>query len=265
MSKFDPVRSKYFNPLKWAEYISNALFYVGAALSIVVLYIDKTVHSTLYTTTMTAFAVSVAALFITGMAVRLYFGPRAADQRTRDFVSSVYNVKLTHVLTDGYYNNTLQTPAGRLAAQVLENTHFSKAIAQTMAKSERARVGIYALLWLISMLNRQAGLDLLVVGSQVVLSEQILSKWLRLEWMRSRCEIIYNDVYALFQLHTSDDMFNARALEAFVKYESVKANAALTLSETIFEKQNAVLSSEWDEIKLALKLEQSPPVNHDVE
>jgi hypothetical protein len=258
MSKSDPVRRKYFNPLKWAERVSDVLFYVGAALSIVVLRIDKALHPTLYTTLMTAFAVSVAALFITTMVIRLYFGPRAADQRTRDFVSSVYKVKLTHVLTDGYYNNTIQTPGGRLAAQVLENTHFSKAIAQTMVKTERVKVGIYTAVWLLSLLNRQAGLDFLLIGSQVVLSEQILSKWLRLEWLRSRCEAIYNDVYALFPSHSSDDLFNARALEAFVKYESVKANAAVTLSERIFKKQNAGLSSEWDEIKLALAMEQSP-------
>ncbi|RUL77489.1 hypothetical protein [Dyella choica] len=258
MSRSDPVRTRYFTPLTRAELASDVLFYTGAALSIVVLLVDKTLRPTLHGSLMTVFAVSVAALFIITMVIRLYFAPRAADHRARDFVSSVYNVKLTHALTDGYYNNTLRTSEARLAAQVLENTHFSKAIVLAMVKDERIKVGIYATAWLITLLNRQASLDFILVGSQVVLSEQILSKWLRMEWLRSRCEAIYNDVYALFQSRPSEDTFNARALEAFGKYESAKANAAVTLSERIFQKQNNDLSSEWSDIKLALRMEQNP-------
>lgn len=258
MSRSDPVRSKYFAPLEWAERASDALFYTAAALSVVALVIEKDPHSLLYNIVMIAFAVSVAAFFFVGMATRLYFGPRATDQRTRDFVSSVYDVKLTHELTDGYYNNELQDPVKRLAAQVLENTHFSKAIALRMAKVERTKVTCYVLIWLVALLARDVGFDLVLVASQAIFSEQILSKWMRIEWLRSRCESIYTDVYKLFQSRTSGSIFNAGALEAFAIYESVKANAAVTLSRKIFDRKNVQLSSEWDKIKSALKIMNSP-------
>ncbi len=102
MSRSDPVRSKFYEPLERAEFASGLLFYLGAVLSIVVLFVDKAAYPGLYNAVMIPFAVSVAALFGTELATRLYFGPRATDQRTLDFMSSVYNIKLTHELTDGY-------------------------------------------------------------------------------------------------------------------------------------------------------------------
>jgi hypothetical protein len=258
MSRSDPVRNKFYVPLERADWASDMLFYVGAALSIAVLFVEKAAHPVLYNVVMIVFAVSVVALFGVGLVTRVYFGPRATDQRTRDFLSSAYGVKLNYVVTDGYYNNTLHEPTERLAAQVLENTHFSKAIAQEMAKTERIKFGVYVVLWLICLLVRQVSLDFILAASQAVLSEQMISKWVRLEWLRSRCEHIYNDVYALFQLRSSDNMFDARVFEAFVTYESVKANAATTLSGKIFEKKNSDLSSEWNEIKSALAIEHTP-------
>ena len=258
MSRSDPVRSKYFAPLESAEFTSGALFYIGAVLSVVVLFIEKVTHPLLYTIAMIAFAVSVAALFCVDMATRLYFGPRATDERTRDFVSSVYRVKLTHELTDGYYNNALQDPEKRLAAQVLENTHFSKTIVLEMAKIERIKVAGYMLIWFVTLLNRDVSFDLTIVASQAVFSEQILSKWMRMEWLRSRCESIYKDVYKLFQSCPSKSTFSAGAVEAFATYESAKANAAITLSGKIFEKKNALLSSEWVEIQGALNIARAP-------
>lgn len=255
MSRFDPVRNKYYAPLARAEFASDAFFYLSAMLSIVVLFVEKTSQPTLYTDVMIAFALAVAGLFVISLAIRLYFGPRATDQRTRDFLSNVYAVKLTHALTDGYYNNALQDPGQRLAAQVLENVHFSKAIAQEMAKTERIKFIVYAVLWLTCLLARQVSLDFVLAASQAILSEHIVSKSARLEWLRARCEHLYNDVYSLFQSHTTGSTFNARALEAFATYESVKANAAVTLSGRIFEKKNAELSSEWNEIKSALGID----------
>lgn len=255
MSRSDPVRSKFYEPLERAEFASGLLFYLGAVLSIVVLFVDKAAYPGLYNAVMIPFAVSVAALFGTELATRLYFGPRATDQRTLDFMSSVYNIKLTHELTDGYYNNELKEPAERLAAQLLENTHFTKAIAREMAKGERFRSVAYILIWLMCLLTRQARLDIVLAASQAIFSEQIISRCVRLEWLRARSERIYNDVYALFQSGPVGNTFNARALEAFVVYESVKANAAVTLSGRIFKKRNDELSAEWNKIQAALGID----------
>lgn len=258
MSRSDPVRNTFYQPLEWAEQASDISFYVGAVLSIVVLFVDKVAFPRLYNGVMISFAISMVALFFIGLATRIYFGPRATDQRTRDFLSSVYDVKLTHELTDGYYNNDLREPNERLAAQVLENTHFTKAITRKMAKTERIWFVVYFVGWLLCLLVRQVSLDVVLAASQAILSEQIVSKFFRLEWLRSRSEDIYNEVYTLFQSRPGGENFNARALEAFATYESVKANAAITLSGKVFKEKNDELSAEWERIKSVLGIERKP-------
>jgi hypothetical protein len=106
---------------------------------------------------------------------------------------------LLHQKSEGYYNNTLTEPLRRLGAQVLENSLFSKTIALRMVRVERAKVCAYLALWLICLLNRRSDLGWIVAASQAVFSEQVFSKYVRLEWLRMRFEKTFDDVYRLFQ------------------------------------------------------------------
>ena len=121
-----------------------------------------------------------------------------------------------------------------------------------MAWFERAKVIAYATLWLICMLNRQTDLGIVVAASQAVFSEQVLSKWLRLEWLRIRFEKTYDDVYRLFQAKPVVTKFNAMTLESLGMYETAKANGAVTLSSKLFHRMNDDLSKEWEQIKINL-------------
>ena len=75
----------------------------------------------------------------------------------------------------------LKDPIKRIATQVLENSFFSKEIALQMARRERAKVALYALIWLMLLLNRRTDLGWVVAASQAIFSEQIMSKLFRLE------------------------------------------------------------------------------------
>ena len=123
-----------------------------------------------------------------------------------------------------------------------------------MAKVERAKVIAYALIWLICLLNRQTDLGLVVAASQAVFSEQVISRWLRLEWLRMRFEKTYEDVYRLFQSKPVASKFNAMTLESLGMYETAKANGAITLSSRVFSEMNDELSIEWDRIKAELQI-----------
>jgi hypothetical protein len=184
----------------------------------------------------------------------LYLTPRAEDKRRQDFFSSACNVNLIHQQTDGYYNNDFKDPIKRMAAQVLENSLFSKEIALRMARRERIKVVVYALIWLVLLLNRRTDLGWIVAASQAIYSEQILSKLFRLEWLRIRFEKTFDDVFRLFQTKPSVAQFNAHALNALSMYETAKANAGITLSSTIFDDLNPTLSTEWDKVKACLKI-----------
>ncbi len=254
MSRSDPIRTRYYDAVELADKASDRLFYIGAALSIVTLLVERQVYPIAYTWLLISFAIAVVALFAIGLASRLYLTPRAEDKRRQDFFSNACGVSLTHDKTDGYYNNDFTKPIQRMAAQVLENSHFSKAIALRMAKVERGKVIAYALIWLICLLNRQTDLGIVVAASQAVFSEQVISRWLRLEWLRMRFEKTYEDVYRLFQSKPVASKFDAMTLESLGMYETAKANGAITLSSRVFSEMNDALSIEWDRIKAELHI-----------
>lgn len=63
------------------------------------------------------------------------------------------------------------------------------------SSSARSPLIVYAVTWSICVLNRQTDLGIVVAASQAVFSEQVVSKWLRLEWQRIRFEKTYDDVF----------------------------------------------------------------------
>lgn len=252
MSRSDPIRTNYYQAVEKAELASEVFFHVGALLSFAVLLVDAKSQPVVYEAVMITFGLIVLAIFIVGLTLRLYVMPRAEDARRQDFFSSACRVHIIHQQTDGYYNNDCKDPIKRMAAQVLENSLFSKTIALRMARRERARVAVYAAVWLVLIHYRQTDVGWIVAASQAVFSEQILSKWLRLEWLRTRFEKTFGDVYRLFQLKPAVPRFNAQALDALSMYETAKANAAITLSSRMFDELNPSLSEEWNHVRAGL-------------
>jgi hypothetical protein len=254
MSRTDPIRTNYFDAVQRAEKIIDWLFYLNALLSFCTLLVEQKTHPDAYDLVLLMFSISVVTMFALGMMLRLYLTPRAEDKRRQDFFSSACNVNLIHQQSKGYYNNHLRDPIRRMAAQVLENSLFSKEIALRMARRERVKVAVYALIWLVLLHNRRTELGWIVAASQAIFSEQILSKFFRLEWLRIRFEKTFDDVFRLFQTKPAVAQFNAHALDALLMYETAKANSGITLSSAIFDDLNPTLSTEWNTIKVTLRL-----------
>ncbi|MDI1268342.1 MAG: hypothetical protein PSV40_04475 [Polaromonas sp.] len=248
----DPVGDKYYGAVTKADTVSNCLFYLTAALSIAVLFLDRTSWPPLTRIATGAFVVAVIALFVIGLGTRLYWTPRAEKQRRLDFFTSALDVSMTHQTSVKYYNNAETEPIRRMAAQLLENTHFTSSIALKMAPFERARAATYALIWLICVQLPDADLGLIAAATQAVFAEQIFSRWVRLEWMRSSCERIFQEVRQSFSSGGTSDDFRATTLNSFSNYEMTKAIAGVTLSSKIFDRDNATLSAEWESIKKSI-------------
>lgn len=254
MSRSDPIRTNYFVSVQAAEAVSDGLFYLNGALSIATLLVDQKKVPEIYDLILLSFCLCVVAMFTLGLFLKVYLTPRAEDKRRQDFFSSACAVNLTHQQTDGYYNNDFKEPIKRMAAQVLENSLFSKTIALKMARRERVKIIGYALIWSVLLHYRKTELGLIVVASQVLFSEQILSKWVRIEWLRIRCDRTFDDVYKLFLNQPSGAQFKAHALDAVTMYETSKASAGITLSSKIFDRLNDEISAEWDRVKVTLKI-----------
>ena len=254
MSRSDPIRTSHFDAVERWEIAFSWLFYINALLSFCTLLIDQKRQPEIHGVVLLLFGILVVAMFALGLILRLYLIPRAEDKRRQDFFSNACNVMLIHQKTDGYYNNDFKDPIKRIAAQVLENSLFSKEIALRMVRGERAKVAIYALIWLVLLHDRRTDIGWIVVASQALFSEQILSRWLRLEWLRARFEKTFEDVYKLFQTRPPVAQFNVHAFDALSMYEAAKANAAVTLSSKIFDDLNASLSAEWEKVKTSLRM-----------
>ncbi|MBN9127508.1 MAG: hypothetical protein J0I90_07995 [Nitrosospira sp.] len=183
---------------------------------------------------------------------RLYFTPRAEEKRRQDFLSNAFHIPLTHERTIGYYNNDLTGSIDRIAAQLLENSLFTKTITRTMARRERILVLLYFAVYLLIILNRDSNLELITIASQVLFSEQALSRCIRLEWLRMRSEKIFDEVYRMFQSKPDTDNFQVQTLDFLIDYESTKATAGITLSSKLFNRLNPSLSQEWEYIKKVL-------------
>lgn len=248
----DPVGDKYYSTVKVADKAADWLFYLAAALSIAVLFLEKDASPALYRITMTSFVVSVLALFVIGLTTRLHWTPRAEDKRRLDFFTSALNVSLTHQTSLNYYNNNVRDPSKRMAAQLLENAHFTHSIALSMAPKERLRAIGYGTAWFLCLMLPNADLGLIAAATQAVFGEQILSRWLRLEWLRSRSERIFDEVRQMFAGNTSDSSFNALTLNSLTNYETAKAIAGITLSSDVFNRENPRLSAEWENIKKSI-------------
>ena len=154
MSRSDPIRKSHYDAVSAADTWSDWLFYVGAALSLLLPFVEKQTYPVAYDWMQYLFVALVVVLFALGLASRLYLVPRAEDMRRQDFFSSAMNAGLTHQRTDGYYNNNLTDPSHRIAAQVLENSHFSKSILLRMLGTERIKISVYLVVWLLCITHR---------------------------------------------------------------------------------------------------------------
>ena len=254
MSRADPIRDRYFKAVERAELANALLFYLGAVLSFATLLVDKASHPKAYEWTLAAFVLTTLALFTIGLASRLYWIPRAETKRRQDFFTSACNVGLTHEVSDGYYNNDFTGSIDRMAAQAFENSLFSKSIALRMAWTERTKVVVYVIAWLTSLMNRETDLGWAVAATQAIFSEQLLSKAIRVDWIRSQFEKTYEDMYRLFQSRPQPPEFAAQMLDTLSFYETTKANGGIVLSSKIFERLNPELSLEWDKVKATLRM-----------
>lgn len=252
----DPIRERYYRPLEWAGTGSNWLFWLVGVLSIGALVVDRAKDAKAYELVQGVFIIGVLALFALGQAIRLYWTPRAEDKRRDSLLSDAFSVAITHERPTGYYNNEQTNPITRLCASLLEDSFFSKNVVLAMARWERFRMALYVIAWLMALINRSTDLAFGAVVAQAIFSEQIISHWLRLEWLRMRFEKVYDGLYQLIQTTTNfdHDTFRARVVSAYGSYETSKGYGGITLSDGVFKKLNPTLSAEWEEIRKTLHL-----------
>jgi hypothetical protein len=254
MPKVDTVGENYYNPLLLIDALGGWLFWVVSILSIATVFVDKAVYPAQYAVLQIAFMVCVFLFFAQGLALKLYFFPRAEDARRQQLLSDSFGVALTHEQTVGYYNNDQTNPLKRLAASTMESAFFTAAVARKMLVAQRTKTLGYLGIYLVALLNRSSNLEWLIVAAQVVFSEDIIARWFRMEWLRMRSERIFDSLNRLFtgKQAFSKPAAQSQSVDSFSFYETTKSTATILLSSKIFYEQNARLTAEWDQIRAKL-------------
>lgn len=248
----DPIRIDFFKPLKSADYWLNILLWIGAFLSIFSAVIEDTSEVRYsYIATIT-FTVVIVAIFVVTLAIKFYLSPRAADARRKDILANSFDVNFDHIRTEGYYNNNEQEPYRRLGLSVLENIFFTKSILSTMALKVRIHTSILLIGWLALVLFRETPVLIVTVTAQTVFSALVLERWWRVEWLRTKCENLYESFFQLFSSNLEPNIFSAYVIKMFGEYECGKSTCDVLLDENIFLKDNIRLSREWEKVKLRL-------------
>lgn len=244
--KSDPIQDRFFSPLENAEAWNSRLFFLNIVFSLCVAYFDEPSQRSLNNMLQWIQVVAVLTLFVLDVFIRLHLAPRAHDARSQDFLAKVYGAPLISQQTSGYYNHAQTDPISRLAAQLFENSLFTKEIIGKMLKRETVMTAIYMVIWFAVFSNRDVPLSWIALCAQIFFGEQILVRWLRMCWLWRRCEEVYAQMRTLYVNNPAPEKFSVTALDAYTKYESSKAMASITLSSKIFEKINSAISSEWE-------------------
>lgn len=132
----------------------------------------------------------------------------------------------------------------------MESSFFTSRICLEMLYRTRIATASYLAVWSFIVLSRETDLGLIAAAAQALFSEILLSKWLRLEWLRRRSEEVYTHLSQLLKTARSfnKELTRAQAIEFVSYYETSKSNAGVVLSDAIFEKLNPSLSAEWERI-----------------
>lgn len=263
MATKDTVGDRYYKPVQASECLGALLFWGSGILSICAVFTDgrmltdflgENESSATSELINVLFPVFVVALFIHGIAHRLYFLPRAEEARRVNFLSDGYDVSLSDEQTEGYYNNKFDGSVQRLAANCMESAFFTAVISKSMLKSIRTWSALYLIVYFILLVSRRTDIEMIEVAAGVVFSEAVLSNWLRCEFLRHRSEDVYDRLRRLFADNpsTRNVHWRARAHESILRYETTKAIAAISLSSKHYRRLNDSLSADWNQRRTSL-------------
>jgi len=259
MSETSPVRvdevSDHYEPAKTAEITRKCLFWVIAAVSLYMPYLS-TLAVPVKNGLQSGFIVLAILHFTISQMSRFYLVPKAEHIRRQQMLSNAFGTSLTHEQTALYYNNDYSPSMKRLGANAMENSLFSKEIAERMLIKSRFIICGYIICWIVAFSLRHNNLELLTWITQFVFSGEIIVQWLSLEVLRFRHQRTFELLHAHFlhEIGGGSPKAVATILDAFVSYEAAKSSAGLLLSTRVFEDLNHSLTLKWEQIRKDLNM-----------
>lgn len=248
---------KYYNPVSNLDSITTYLFWSAAIISLLIPYSNEVLKPTARSVLIASFITLVFIHFVLSELLRFYYIPRAEQARRKQLLTNAFNTPLSHDKTSLYYNNSFSPSLGRLAANIMENAYFTKAIASKMLIKKRLVIGVYLITLIFIFVLRHDNLNVLIWITQIVFSGEILAGWIKLEVLRKSSEDVYNNLHVHFLngINKNSKVAIANILDNFANYESAKAASRVKLSSKIFKNINTELSKKWNRIATELDMQ----------
>lgn len=177
------------------------------------------------------------------------FWYHAEMARRKNSIQVAFNVSLSELETEGYYNNHVEPSVVKYALNTFEGNYFSKFIAGKMLGKSAfmSLVSIIVLIvtgWFIS-----SG-DILLAMTQAIFSAYVIEDTLMLTIYKLKMDKLYDEAYStLVTIGVKDEKQMVWLLAYAVEYEAIKAHYKVRLDSTIFNTYNDELSQKWDAIQ----------------
>lgn len=177
------------------------------------------------------------------------FWYHAEMARRKNSIQVAFNVSLSELETEGYYNNNVEPSVVKYALNTFEGNYFSKFIAGKMLGKSAfmSLVSIIVLIvtgWFIS-----SG-DILLAMTQAIFSAYVIEDTLMLTIYKLKMDKLYDEAYStLVTIGVKDEKQMVWLLAYAVEYEAIKAHYKVRLDSTIFNTYNDELSQKWDAIQ----------------
>lgn len=246
---------KYYKQLNFIDLVCTLLFWLNALISILIFFLNG--YQLARETLTYIFIITTVLFFIADNYLSIYLIPSVEGKRRVHLLSKSLDVPLDYETTQKYYNNHIEPSILKLGAHIFENSLFSKEVTARMCTIERRKILLYAVLWITSLTIRTVNLEFIAIISQTLFASTLLTKWLKLEYLRIKNEQLYNCLYDLFLLRRDNDdaRVSAKFLDCFVSYEAAKAYSGIKQSSKIFFQINDEYTEEWERIKRKLDID----------
>lgn len=177
------------------------------------------------------------------------FWYHAEMARRKNSIQVAFNVSLSELETEEYYNNHVEPSVVKYAMNTFEGNYFSKFIAGKMLgkSAVMSLVSIIVLIvtgWFIS-----SG-DILLAMTQAIFSAYVIEDTLMLAIYKLKMDKLYDEAYStLVTIGVKDEKQIVWLLAYAVEYEAIKAHYKVRLDSTIFNTYNDELSQKWEAIQ----------------
>jgi hypothetical protein len=239
-----------FDLVKKVDTVLVYILYLSVILGVSTLLADRFIHNDIeaFTDNINYVIGVLAVFYFLGDFTKRFLLQQAEQRRRKDFIDNSLKTNLVDFKSQGFFSNDELSPGVyKMGVNCFENSFFSMTISGKMI----ARTVILSLfvILIFCMLVMTDSKITVATFLQFALPYSILQQTIVLIIYHLQITSIFNYFKLLFS-SAQEDKRNHLLVHNVINYESTISWAGLLLSSKLFNKYNAELSKQWEQLKL---------------